>query len=713
MNDTVNRLHYDIEMMTRKLELEKRRLSRTEADLAQAHRRLRSKVAQRAASTNRRPSSAKHVRGNSTDEAALSSELDSIVDPGTAQNKQNVRGSLRGEGAVPGVLRRVVEKGKSAATRVPCDVELEGKSEGLLLHKLDVYRKQLDAMKCDNEAKRKEIDQLRLARLQCNGIFENLKRRIHRRMVELSEYAEDAINSRGVQTGVQQRMAVLKDQQESERAQFKKEVLNIREQLKFHDWQKKEVEVRLKRDDKMVQRKRGLIIPQDETEFAETSMIRRIMKTAFLNCIQRRHIKEHQKSIDIFEQAFATIRQSTGIQHIEEIVSIFVNLESKNYSLLTYVNQMNHEIEALQCAQRERERLQAECQQAGEQRENVRSSALADTRRALTSTSMVMQKDQHARDRYEAQFVAMRAPVLKIADRIKRVAGKQLPTVDLRLSTLPVWLDWIEQGLSFCRDVLPTSGKENEAIFSSTAAPFVKQLMPKKVGNQMVLVKPQELPSAVAFAIEDAQGVNQRGAGKAAKSDVVDDESEEEDFGDGPLQMQELRSRAEHAMTQKRRRRQQWCAADTATKDKTLSNPIPDDVSAETVPANGADTKAFGHVKSQDTSHPTSTRGGLSWCDAADPDESELRCLLVRCGIRREDLEATLDKLGVTIGHLRGIEREFERFDPRGGAESLTALLRNLGRDADSEELADLQAELASDHRLEFLPFVEWLLRVS
>merc|ERR1719201_671715 len=93
----------------------------------------------------------------------------------------------------------------------------------------------------------------------------------------------------------------------------------------------------------MTQHKRELIVPEEETHFSEGDMMRRIMKTAFLNCIQRRHIKQHQKSIEVFEQAFSTIKQSTGIEHIEEIVKIFVNLETRNYSLLTYVNVMNFE----------------------------------------------------------------------------------------------------------------------------------------------------------------------------------------------------------------------------------------------------------------------------------------------------------------------------------------------------------------------------------
>merc|ERR1719428_2557928 len=83
--------------------------------------------------------------------------------------------------------------------------------------------------------------------------------------------------------------------------------------------------------------------------------MRRILKLAFLNAIQRRHIRQHQKNIEVFEQAFATIKSTTGISDIEEIVKIFIGLEQRNFSLLTYVNQLNREIETIEIRNRELE----------------------------------------------------------------------------------------------------------------------------------------------------------------------------------------------------------------------------------------------------------------------------------------------------------------------------------------------------------------------
>merc|ERR1712228_482160 len=94
------------------------------------------------------------------------------------------------------------------------------------------------------------------------------------------------------------------------------------------------------------------MVADEEEAFSEPAMHRRILKLSFLNTIQRRHIKQHQKNIEVFEQAFNTIKSSTGISDIEEIVKIFIMLEQRNFSLLTYVNNLNRDIETLDIRKR-------------------------------------------------------------------------------------------------------------------------------------------------------------------------------------------------------------------------------------------------------------------------------------------------------------------------------------------------------------------------
>ena len=89
----------------------------------------------------------------------------------------------------------------------------------------------------------------------------------------------------------------------------------------------------------------NFVVTEEEGEFDESICMRKILKNSVLNTIQRRHIRIHTKNINVFEQAFATIKSTTGISDIDEIVKIFIKLEERNFSLMTYVNKLNSDIE--------------------------------------------------------------------------------------------------------------------------------------------------------------------------------------------------------------------------------------------------------------------------------------------------------------------------------------------------------------------------------
>merc|ERR1719401_2887405 len=127
----------------------------------------------------------------------------------------------------------------------------------------------------------------------------------------------------------------------------------------------------------------------EEENFNSPAVMRRILKLAFLNAIQRRHIRQHQKNIEVFEQAFTTIKSSTGISDIEEIVKIFISLEQRNFSLLTYVNQLNREIETIEIRNRE-----LQDQLTAFQVEQGQSELRKDE--ALSELSVQIQKTQSA-----------------------------------------------------------------------------------------------------------------------------------------------------------------------------------------------------------------------------------------------------------------------------------------------------------------------------
>lgn len=45
--------------------------------------------------------------------------------------------------------------------------------------------------------------------------------------------------------------------------------------------------------------------------------------------------------VQSYEEAFEKIHQATGIQDIDELVTMFISAEDKNFSLFNYVNELN------------------------------------------------------------------------------------------------------------------------------------------------------------------------------------------------------------------------------------------------------------------------------------------------------------------------------------------------------------------------------------
>jgi len=218
---------------------------------------------------------------------------------------------------------------------------------------------------------RREIDRLRRERELLNSVFKQQERGIASNRRALDRLKAGMNEEKMADEDAKQRSKALGKLMDRERTQFQQHTERLREEVSELSEVEKErarlpasecktegpTTAREKNRPSASDRKaegpttergknrRAYMVADEEEAFSEQAMNRRILKLSFLNTIQRRRIRQHQKNIEVFEQAFATIRSSTGISDIEEIVKIFILLEQRNFSLLTYVNQLNQDIE--------------------------------------------------------------------------------------------------------------------------------------------------------------------------------------------------------------------------------------------------------------------------------------------------------------------------------------------------------------------------------
>merc|ERR1719262_1480385 len=296
--------------------------------------------------------------------------------------------------------------------------------------------------------------------------------------------------------------------------------------------------------------RRGYVVADEEDEFSEQVMYRKILKLAFLNTIQRRHIKQHQKNIEIFEQAFATIKSTTGISDIEEIVKIFVKLEERNFSLLTYVNQLNREIESFEKQDRDLRLKQQRLKVEEEKTNQRRKVALSETEQQLHQTQTQIEENDSSYQVLKEMFDTVKPIIFGVAHRLeKETKGAAVAPTETADEHILHWLLYVERTLAQWREFLPEARSAREPgfkPFAYTVGSSVKQLPPKKThGAPGPLLKTSDLPVAILEEKRQAPGAQNRGENE--------DESDEEDYGERPWTMAELKEKSLSSLAKRRR----------------------------------------------------------------------------------------------------------------------------------------------------------------
>merc|ERR1719387_1702091 len=261
--------------------------------------------------------------------------------------------------------------------------------------------------------------------------------------------------------------------------------------MKRTDREKKETEVKMKRDaDERDKDRRKYLIADEELNFSEATMMKRILKLAFLNTIQRRHIKQHQKNIEIFEQAFATIKSTTGISEIEEIVKIFVKLEERNFSLLTYVNQLNRKIEATELRNRELKQQLEDFREHEDWTRVKKDQLVSALDRQITKTSQSQEEiEQEIKNKQEV-IEAIRPSCLKACEQLRKSFGPHPLVVfpDRDSSDIGEFLTYIEKEILLYSDAIPADAPMK----------VIKPPPPKRPHGALAQSRPTELTQFIA-----------------------------------------------------------------------------------------------------------------------------------------------------------------------------------------------------------------------
>jgi len=546
---------------------------------------------------------------------------------------------------------------------------------------------------------------------------------------QVSQIHRENDTSRREQEERAHKMAALKKQVEIERKDFKAKVQRL--QKDFKDREREELIQRVAMakaqethgdgtEDGPKSKTRSLKADEEE-QFNTTLVMRRILKLAFLNAIQRRHIRQHQKNTEVFEQAFATIKSTTGISDTSEIVHIFVALEQRNFSLLTYVNALNREIELLDKQNRHLKDQLANQTDMEAESERKREAALTDIKQQIDKTARTTEenKDQATQ---QSEVIERCRPViqqiLKTVERENRGFGGQAAP-EFTGENMFGWLTYVEKTLTQWKDFLPDAKdarhfRAPSRNYKYTVGNQVLALPPKRSQNQPVsLVRTSELPSAANAFLEQGQNPQRGIAGR--EEDSSDDE---EDLMTHPWSRQELRDKA-NASVARRRRHRRTEGANGAGQQSQGADQIQGRSDDAAAAGAGETTGELGYDeivekgKDEDGESAASEDSDLDE-DIGPTDEEINEIFLKRYKLSKEELQGMADKMGIQLNNLCYLKQEFDAYDEdRSGVierQELKGLLQKLGEDLSDDDLESAFRELDTDNsgEIEFFEFVEW-----
>jgi len=399
----------------------------------------------------------------------------------------------------------------------------------------------LNQSSCENEALREQIDRLRKERKAImNPVFKNLDRGIQSNMKQLDRIGLNINGEKSVYDDATLKSKALNKMVERERRNFHKVTdqvsKDLTDQSSIQREQDRGAQDRADASAAKGKKKRGYMVADEEEAFSEEKMHKRILKLSFLNAIQRRHIKQHQKNIEVFEQAFNTIKSSTGISDIEEIVKIFIGLEQRNFSLLTYVNTINREIESFETRN---EQLKHQLKSNEEDKTlsgERKKAALHEISNQIARTqAATKEKDGLIAEAWGAleecrpliwkvvSFLGREMPgIIRVAYEGDAPQMKAAPQDDQQ-ENLGVYLMYIEDCLNQFRVCLDKDTR-------------MQRPLPQPKDKNAAVKKPSDLPSAHNIAGDDS------------------DDDPETGMGDRPLDRAELRDRAQQVIARRRRK---------------------------------------------------------------------------------------------------------------------------------------------------------------
>eukprot|EP00761_Pharyngomonas_kirbyi_P009319 gb/GECH01009335.1/.p1 GENE.gb/GECH01009335.1/~~gb/GECH01009335.1/.p1 ORF type:complete len:546 (+),score=123.22 gb/GECH01009335.1/:1-1638(+) len=239
-----------------------------------------------------------------------------------------------------------------------------------------------------NKELREKIDNLRKEKTTFNDIYKKLENDLENKKEGMAESIDRSNKMYKERENLVAELNTLKSQAEKETSYFHAQFGEL-ENLIEEDRKTQEF-IKLKERE---QRERQL--DTQENASAEASMRKAKEDREMAEALRQQNTAEERRKE--YEEAFAKIREATGIDNIDELVENFLSAEDQNFSLFNYVNELNNEVEKTE------EQITELRDEATEQRGEDSNTDL-ERREMLEELEQSHQSTQDMANHYESKY---------------------------------------------------------------------------------------------------------------------------------------------------------------------------------------------------------------------------------------------------------------------------------------------------------------------
>jgi len=202
----------------------------------------------------------------------------------------------------------------------------------------------LNDIQTKNKALREKINVLRREKKAYKENFERIEQELKEKSLEAEKSHQNYLNYVKAEEKYKLKMLKLKNKAEQDinqiQSQFTAMQSAIEEDKKKQYSTAKEMNSIFK----------GTEIPGAREDHVDPhSVIQALYNKWVSACRERKRVvDQYHKNIKVLSDAFNQIREATGIDNIEEMVTSFIKSEEQHYTLYSYVNTLNTELDSLE-----------------------------------------------------------------------------------------------------------------------------------------------------------------------------------------------------------------------------------------------------------------------------------------------------------------------------------------------------------------------------